>query len=252
MSFSASKLILFSFLMCSLAKAAPFHNAYISFELPDTWSCQLSEENKAVWICKSKNTTEIKEAIIVFTAKEVAPYDSIPLYEEYLKKEKFVSGADGKAVKTEVKQISRRKINDLDWLDGLLLAGQLPNFYTRYLATVKGKLAVLVTFTAHQKYYTKYSADFVKSIQSLRITATDEIFNTANVGNIQHSGNELFGANLSANIPDNMYTEECLDEECGAPKSKNDMLNKIFAFLILLLAIIGYVVIKKSQRQRKK
>ena len=50
------------------------------------------------------------------------------------------------------------------------LGSEIPNYYTRYLAAVKGRVAVLVTFSAHKKYYTKYSGQFFEAIKTLRVT----------------------------------------------------------------------------------
>ena len=55
------------------------------------------------------------------------------------------------------------------------LGSEVPYYYTRYLATVKVQIAILVTFSAHQRYYTKYSNDFFKAILSLRVNAPNKI-----------------------------------------------------------------------------
>lgn len=52
------------------------------------------------------------------------------------------------------------------------LGSEIPHYYTRYLATIKGNIAVLVTFSAHKLFYTKYSSDFFRAIKSMRVLAT--------------------------------------------------------------------------------
>ena len=52
------------------------------------------------------------------------------------------------------------------------LGSEIPHYYTRYLATLKGNIAVLVTFSAHKLFYSKYSSEFFRAIKSLRVLAT--------------------------------------------------------------------------------
>ncbi len=63
------------------AQAKVFRNAYISFEMPETWKCNLEQTE---WVCRSEQNKESKEAIIILTAKEVGPTDSFPLYQTHL------------------------------------------------------------------------------------------------------------------------------------------------------------------------
>ena len=68
-------------LSSSLANAKIFRNAYISFEMPESWNCNLEQTE---WVCRSEQGKEAKEAIIILTAKEVGPTDSLALYEGHL------------------------------------------------------------------------------------------------------------------------------------------------------------------------
>ncbi|RYZ85297.1 MAG: outer membrane protein assembly factor, partial [Proteobacteria bacterium] len=52
------------------------------------------------------------------------------------------------------------------------LSSEVQNYFTRYLASIKGRIAVLVTFSAHKQFYTKYSQDFFKAVSTLRVIET--------------------------------------------------------------------------------
>ena len=54
------------------AQAKVFRNAYIAFEMPETWKCNLEQTE---WVCRSEQNKESKEYIIILTSKEVCPTD---------------------------------------------------------------------------------------------------------------------------------------------------------------------------------
>lgn len=188
--FTKSLLILALLTLGSLtpwqAQAKVFRNSYVSFELPPKWDCYL--ENTA-WICryaiskkclgaKSNSKTcqmqrkKTREAIIILAAKEKGPKDSFKEYYNHLKSPRPIVSKSGKRSKSKIIHTKQINIQKHRWLDGMHLGSEIPHYYTRYLATLKGNIAVLVTFSAHKLYYTKYSSDFFKAIKSLRVLAT--------------------------------------------------------------------------------
>ena len=61
------------------------------------------------------------------------------------------------------------EINGQRWVDALHLASEIPGFYTRYLASVKEDLGVVVTFSVSQDMYNLYQPVFDKMIKSIRV-----------------------------------------------------------------------------------
>lgn len=240
------KLLLLLIYFFTPAQAKVFQNSYVRFELPSQWQCQMEQTE---WICRSTNQQSAREAIIVLTAKEVGPLDTLTAYETYLKKPKVAVGTNGKSVPAKLKQLNRRKITNHEWVDALLLGSEIPNFYTRYLATVKSRIAVLVTFTAHQRFYTKYSRDFFNAIQSLQVTASDSLLNQRS---LRPSGDDssLLGYSVGGVIPPDMLAEtECLDgQDCSVPDEPmgDDMGDYALILVLLVLGIGGYLTLKKS------
>ncbi len=226
-------LLLFS----NTSQAKLFHNAYVQFELPDRWDCNIEGTE---WICSSENRVDSKESIIILTAKEVGPQDSFPVYENYLKTPKQVQLANGKTVLSQVKNIRSRKINDQPWVDSLHLGSEIPGYYTRYLATIKDKIAILVTLSAHQKYYTKYSNDYFKAVESLRVIASKDQLNQKTLAPIK-PGTETLGTGGAA-IP-NADTEVPMPES-GGGKIDAATLGGIF----LLVAALTFYLLKRRKR----
>ena len=187
--------------------AKVFRNSYVSFELPSKWDCYL--ENTA-WICryaiskkclggkaKSKSCQaqrkKTREAIIILAAKEKGPKDSLLEYDKHLKTPRPIVTKKGKRSKSKIIHVKPVSIERHRWIDGMHLGSEIPYYYTRYLATVKGNIAVLVTFSAHKLYYSKYSSEFFRAIKSLRVLATK-------AGTIDkrelHTGTGTLGANI--------------------------------------------------------
>lgn len=234
-----SGIILFGF----NSQAKLFSNSYVNFELPPRWDCQ-SEATE--WICRSDQRGDAQTAIIILTAKEVGPTDSLQSYEAYLKAPKTIPGPGGKPIGSQLKGVKIRKISDHDWVDGLHLGSEIPTYYTRYLATTKQNIAVLVTFSAHKKVYTKFSNDFFKAILSLRVNAPNKI--GTGLAPIR-PGSESLGAPISGAFPGDMMVDEGLQypDEGGA---NSGMKDKIFGFGIILIAVGLYFFLKKRKKQQ--
>lgn len=162
--------IVLSLCVISAVQAKQFKNSYISFNIPDRWNCVLEATE---WVCRSQDVGEAKEAIIVLTAKEIGPSDTFAIYNNYLKNPIMAKGNTGTSTPSQVvSQPVVKKIQNLDWIDGFHLGSEIPNYYTRYVATLKENVAVLVTFSAHKEFYTKYATDFFNAINTLSVHVT--------------------------------------------------------------------------------
>lgn len=231
-------LILFLLLALSVAHGEVFQNSYIQFELPNRWKCDIEGTE---WVCRSLLKDQSKEAIIVFTAKEVGPSDSLDAYEAHLKQPKKIPSKDGKPTESQIKSLQRKQINGHIWVDSMHLGSEIPQYYTRYLATTKDRLAILVTFSAHQSHFTKYSADILKAVQSLKVTAQ------FNLGNSQPSG----GSGVKSETiggPVNIPVGDPMTEDFPVEAKKTNNSRKFIAFAVLVAALGGYIFLKKRKK----
>lgn len=235
--FALLAIILLSF----SAHAKVFRNAYIAFEMPETWKCNLEQTE---WVCRSEQTKESKEAIIILTAKEVGPTDSFALYETHLNAPITVnSKIGGSSISKVVYKSKNVQINDQAWIDSLHLGSEVPNYFTRYVATIKDKIAILVTFSAHKQFYTKYSQDFFKAVMSLRVIASKNLLAKPDLGPIR-PGSETLGAPIGSAMPADMLQGE---EEEGAKSDKTMML----AGAVVLAALGAYIYLKSRKKKTK-
>lgn len=157
-------IIVILFSQASLAKL--FKNSFVSFELPSNWTCEVKG---STWNCSNQYEKKIKSAVIVLAAKEVGPQDSLDIYIKEISGKPGITIQGNKHFKAKKLQVKKTNINNQTWVDGLSYNSEAPDFYTRYLATIKKKISVLVTFTSHKDYYTVYVNDFMKAISSLKV-----------------------------------------------------------------------------------
>ncbi len=232
--------LLLALAMSLQAHAKLFRNSYVSFELPPNWNCNIPDKGGTEWVCTGKyQQKNVKEAIIVLTAKEAGAADTLTNYQNLLKSPRRVPGATAKS-NVKVVSVKTRQIAGHTWVDALHLGGEVNSYYTRYLATLKDRLAILVTFTAHKAHYTKYSNDFLKAVESLRVVASKDLL--ADRPNLAQRGqHEVIGGPMTTGIPvDPMAT--ALPEE---PKS-GDMTMKLIA-IAMILGAAGIIYWRKRK-----
>lgn len=239
-------LIAIAWLLPFSVEATVFKNAYVSFELPTKWSCHLEGTE---WVCSSQLSTNSREAIIILTAKEVGPSDTFEAYEQHLKNPRTNPGPKGKPVKAQVKHVKRSQIAGHVWVDSLHLGSEIPGYYTRYMATIKDRLAILVTFSAHQRQYTKYSGDFMRAIMSLKVVANKEMWKTTPLADPSLPGT---GGGTIGQIPggSDFPPGECdpSSPDCLPPEPSGRGNAMKFLGLALLIAAIGaYLFLKKRK-----
>lgn len=168
------------FLMAQPAFAVKFANQFTEFELPPRWQCNLEG---AEWVCQNSVEEKKREAIIVLAAKLKGDQDSLDQYLTYLKAPKSFN-LPGKALKSEPKYARITTLNSQDWVDSLHLESEIPGFYTRYLATVKQDLGILITYSINKNKYQQYLDDFDTLVRTLKVFRKAGGINSASQGSI--------------------------------------------------------------------
>ena len=146
--------------------AKTFANQFIEFQLPDKWECQLDGTE---WVCQSTDEQKKRDAIVVLAAKIKKPgMDELPVYKAHLEKPQQYQSLSGEAITSEPKYVKEIDISGHPWIDSLHLQSEIPDFYTRYLATVESDLGILVTFSVRKDKYEEYGPDIDGMVKSMR------------------------------------------------------------------------------------
>ncbi len=231
-------------LLPATAAARTFKNAYISFEMLDNWKCNLEQTE---WVCRAEDPQEAKEAVIILTAKEKGPTDSFPLYENHMSNPIVTKNrAGGTLTSNIVYKSTQLKVNDQPWLDALHGNSEVQNYLTRYLATIKDQIAILVTFSAHNKYYSKHSVNFANTVKSLRVIASKDLLSRPDLGPLRGAG-ETLGAGIGQAMP-----ADLLASDDGSTQGKKGLFkNKsVLGLLVLLLGLVMYILLRIYNKKK--
>jgi hypothetical protein len=148
------------------ANAAKFANQFVEFELPGAWTCLLEGTE---WVCQNQqDAAKKKEAIVILAAKIQGDQDTLDQYLGYLKNPKTYTNAQGKQVTSQVKYAQNKTIQDQPWADSLHVDSEISGFYTRYLATVKDGIGILVTYSVNKNKYSDYGPMFEEMVKTLK------------------------------------------------------------------------------------
>lgn len=232
-------LILFA---SSFSQAKIFKNSYISFELPLNWSCHLESTE---WVCVNDFEDKIKEAIIILTAKEKGVSDNLDQYRSYLNQPKSWEDDNGHTMTSEVVNITDRSINEHTWVDGHHFQSEVRQYYTRYLGTVKGRVAILVTFSAHKDHYTTFVNDFLQAIQSLKVNPK-YLDKDSSKGLVKKKKKSLFDKNegLEGEYGDNETTSNPIVQWINKIGQE-----KFMGGLLILISLIGLLLFLRKRDQ---
>ena len=230
-----------------------FSNKFIEFQLPEQWQCQLDGSE---WVCQSQNEEKKRDAIIVLAAKiRSKGQDSLASYKAHLEKPQSYTSASGQQVISEARYAKESTINNRKWVDSLHLHSEIPDFYTRYLATTANDLGILLTFSVRKDKYAEYGPQIDALLRSLKAFRRP--------GNINATaGGDLFeGGGTEKYLQDEvLFPEEkpCpkgqrrspKDGQCKQPKPKSDGEGEDMFFLLLLLALAAgaFIYIKKRKK----
>ncbi len=226
------------------ASAKLFSNSYVSFELPTNWTCQ---QEGYEHVCINKFSKQEKEAIIILTAKKKGPQDSLAGYESHLKTPRNMKNFKSQPYTSKVKVVKKRKISGVDWVDSIHLGSEVQTYYTRYAATVRDNLGILVTFSAHKDHYSKYANDFMKAIQSLKVIAPKDLGALAG-SKVRGSKRDIFAGGLSDVIPEGMYGDLEAESEMGSSGFMGALGTKgLIGILLLLITGLGVFIYTKSR-----
>jgi len=216
-------------------QAKPIVNNFIEMNVPDDWNCAPYGEQ---WTCIPMDPTKAKEAIIVFSFVEQSPKDNMKLFYDYLSESMTMKDPTTKKIEKSVpKNMQYKDIQGQTWVDSLHLSQAIPNYYTRYLATIKDGRSVLVSVTVDKLQYNLYMATLYKVIESirLRVAAPSAPLETGLTGflgeKVKEAGKEK---------------KKTISEPQARTKSKWPVV-----LLSLLVAVLVFVVIVRRMKRRK-
>ena len=150
-----------------------------AINLPSGWTC---DPDESLVICTEVSSKRKKAAIVLINFKKAAPTETLADFRNRLNKPKSSQVTGGAPRLSRVVSFQDRVINSLTWIEALHFEGELPDYYTYYLATRKSGKFFLISLSAHKKSWDKYRPQFENIIASLRILTPEPSANMADTG----------------------------------------------------------------------
>ena len=220
------------------ATAKSFQNSYVSFEVPDDWTCV---QEGVAWTCTPIKQPEAKQAVIVMAAKVAGAEDTIPNFVNYLKQPRRITTKVGTPMPSQVMYSQPRTLAGGTWVQAQHVSSEIQDYYTLYLATVKEQLAILVSFSAEKNNYAKFNPIFDRALKTLKITADQHVLfpkgrqvNKAELVGIQTPGADR-NSEMALNTPVHRANPGWLYAVGG----------------IVVAAILGFIVYRRRPARRK-
>ena len=146
----------------------------------------------------------------------------------------------GNLYKSEVKFVRIRDVKEQKWVDSLTFGSEIPGFYSRYMASIKGKVAGLVTYSIAESVYAKWAPILDKMLESLEIFYDPKAFNDA----MSAGPSSLLGQARPMNAG---RFEPALEDGSGEKKAGEEFDYNIVIGGILAAGAIGYLIWKKRK-----
>ena len=181
--FPACMALLFSLIFLLSAVIAPqahaknFSTDFISLELPVGWDCVKEEID---YVCQPNNLAQRSEVLLAIVVKNVnATDDTFDKYQAVLNEPREMRDLLGNVYKSEVKYVRFKEIKKKQWVDSLQFGSEIPGFYTRYVASIEGKIAGLVTYSIAESVYAKWAPIMDKILDSIELRYDPKAFDDA-------------------------------------------------------------------------
>lgn len=146
--------------------AAQFESAFMRMEIPDGWTCQLQAGQ---YLCQDEKYKAKNYAVLVVTAKQSSKEDTLASYKTFLSRPMQKVTSDFKELKSDVVKVSQSSRGGIEWIESVHKNSEAKGFITRYLATTHDGLSVLVSLSAHEKYFATFDQLFAKSWDTIRL-----------------------------------------------------------------------------------
>lgn len=217
--------------------AKRFKTEFIELELPPGWDCTKEEID---YVCQPDNLTHRSEAIVIVAVKNVNPVDdNFEKYQEVLNESREMRDLLGNNYQSEVKYVRFKEILEKRWIDSLQFGSEIPGFYTRYVASIEGKIAGLVSYSIAESVYAKWSPILEKMLGTMRLRYDPKAFNEA----MTATPGSLLGQRASR--PGRFAPQSEAPKQL--PQGPADFDITTILGILLIVGAVGFFIWKKKQ-----
>lgn len=220
--------------------------AYVSFDHPEGWRCELSQ---GVWICQNTTEPDRRESVVLSIATMATEWDTLDNYVKYLSESRTLKEDNGKTIKSKVTYARKRNINGVTWVDSLQHNSELPGFWSRYVATVQNKLAILITYIVSDEHYSRLAPQFEKMVSSLKPRADFDLNVASKQGDGPIPGSTKLGPLTKSILADRLNTKRKAAEEEAPPADDNGLMVSLGA-IVGGAAVIYFFILRRRKKKK--
>lgn len=141
-----------------------YRTTFFELPIPKEWDCDVtSTEIECRPVGEAGKTT-----IIIATAKYRGPMDTFEAYRTHLNTPQLIDQG-GKAVPSRPVYVRDTILGGRIWIDGRHEASEVPNYDTRYMATITSRLAILATYSIHKNHFDDFERILNHSFERMDI-----------------------------------------------------------------------------------
>jgi len=135
-------------------------------QVPQSWDCHFKNN---IWKCLDKQSPSKNKISMSLAAQLKKNYESLSYFERSFKKTKRYKSFSKLIQKSIPQSLKRKNINGQTWIEAFHFAGEAPQYYTHYLATVSGGISILLSYSYHRGELKSASKTYYKLINSIKI-----------------------------------------------------------------------------------
>lgn len=226
--------------------ASALETAYVSFDHPEGWRCELSQ---GVWICQNSTEPDRRESVVLSIATMATEWDTLDNYVKYLSEPRTLKEENGKTIRSKVTYARKRNINGVMWVDSLQHNSELPGFWSRYVATVQNKLAILITYIVSDENYSRLAPQFERMVSSLKPRADFDLNVASKQGDGPIPGSTKLGPLTKSILADRLNTQRKKTEDDEAPADDGALTGALVGGG-LVVGIAVYLVMRRRRKQK--
>ena len=206
-----------------------FETSYLNLQLPKSWSC--TESGNQEWLCRSKENQALRRGFISLKAKLRGTGDTPEKYYQSLSRPISKQQSKTNFLLSRVINISKKTIKNQNWIEALHQDSEVKNYFTQYLITTKGDLAILAQFNWHKDAAYPFPQIYKNIIKTLELKK--------NLASVQESLPQI--AETTRLIP-NLPTTKGEGMAKLSIEFKSNSKQIYIATGILALALVGFAL----------
>lgn len=145
--------------------ASAYETEHLRIQIPNNWSCSKSTIHH---VCKPQ-TSKPNPMVLILSGSKAPQTENLANVSQLISSPKTLPNSSGSPTQSKVYYSKPININNIKWFNSLHYASELPNYFTRYLATYKNGYTHIASLSVHKDYFSKNNTELNSILQSITL-----------------------------------------------------------------------------------